>query len=417
MATEGTRDERASLSKARLQGREDAPDDVPHPVPGDKSSPLPPASAKAAAAAAQLKARRDRDTSKAKQELPVVSPYQRNAVFGKNGSLVTGRSKKDKHSEKHPSAKTGSGESGKSSLTTDAVEQGTPLTCTDRLRSCPYARSRACTDCRDSNVPLNRCSGAQKNKKIPLRVLPKIRPSLTKSVLGVSNFSQVRSILLQQQDSYVQQVADFQRIIARQHFASSRRPKPRAEECPEVEDRPAEPLRGKRSGKTSAFREMGKKSSVEKTVHPVHPKKSLSARASREQKAEHAAPSKDAVKSTNEGDNKRSADKRKRPYPAEPGSPCEDSEAKRRPEGYDADLPASAAAASYDAAMAAYSYHQHMMHQMAAAGMPPPGMPSPASYPPSMDPYAMQYMAAMQNPNWYFGYGAPSSSSRGYSKY
>mmetsp|Transcript_19987 Transcript_19987/g.55536 ORF Transcript_19987/g.55536 Transcript_19987/m.55536 type:complete len:277 (+) Transcript_19987:461-1291(+) len=263
-------------------------------------------------------------------------------------------------------------------------------------------------------------SGSRKTKKV-LRQIPKIHPSQTKQTLGVSNFSQVRSILLQQQDAFSQQVAEFQRLVVRQKLTATR-PHHRAAlpnsvlDSPKPGDVATDKIRARRDDRTSAFHETTKKSSakdapeVRAVKKPAQiPSNCEDSMLTAKEQAKYSEEEKRTV-------SQQGAETRKRSSPAGEGSPLEESEAKRRPESYHkGDIPANAPP-GYDAsaaAMAAYSYHQHIMHQMAAAGMvPPPGLPSPASFPPAMDPYAMQYLAAMQNPSWYFGYGGPSSSSR-----
>lgn len=164
--------------------------------------------------------RRDRDLAPVKvkkpAELPVVSPYQRNARFGKNGSLVTSVNQltkaKESFSKKGTSKqnKTADGESSKSTRTVVAGNAG---------------RSQGVLKCPTPFVPRILSADGRMRNAGHLSMQPNkcstILPSDTKQVLGESLFHMLRNNMIQQHESFVHQVWELQRVVKQQKLLTA----------------------------------------------------------------------------------------------------------------------------------------------------------------------------------------------------
>mmetsp|Transcript_43308 Transcript_43308/g.109659 ORF Transcript_43308/g.109659 Transcript_43308/m.109659 type:complete len:536 (+) Transcript_43308:222-1829(+) len=322
---------------------------------------------------------------------PVVSPFQRNAVFGVDGMLVTGNARKKAQARHNAPSK-------QATKHDKGVEESSGGK--GRDFSLPSTRSTDTgPDSRDTsnNAALRGGKGPAEDRKNK-SLYPYMHPALTKSVLGEANYHSMRSLIMRQQDAFAQQVKDLHRVVDTQRKLMLSKTTP--------ED--ASPTNNPAEGEMDAKREAPRpgKSCLQQPPSPQR-----------------------------RADTHKPVVGRKRAAGAyEDGEPCDDDPKARRtvpttparsPAGSDSeqagpdkkaraprDYPASGSRdymRDYAAAAAAsYSYHA-MLQQMAAGGAMPRMPVPPGAMPYGMaSPYAMDYYAAMQNPAWYPPYaGGP----------
>mmetsp|Transcript_15845 Transcript_15845/g.28128 ORF Transcript_15845/g.28128 Transcript_15845/m.28128 type:complete len:551 (-) Transcript_15845:110-1762(-) len=361
---------------------------------------------------------------------PVVSPFQRNAVFGVDGMLVTGR---------NSSAR--SGKSLKTKGDTCAAESSGGK---GRDFSIPSTRSTdtgpeenqdiVVEENQDTSNDTGRGGGkAPSSVDFKSRKLyPYMHPTLTKSLVGEANFHSLRSLILQQQQMFSQQVQQLHHAVdVQQRLASES--KTSLKEASFQGKPAAEPTTGESAGKsgdpcilrqTAPVKGQRRSPSSDLGVShdPDYTREHLSG-IKRKGVQLHGKEDRDGMSKTQRhaGDDSLAPSLSRRglvsrsPASGEAESPREMTRKDAMPLADDLSA-AREYEREYAAAAAAFSYNS-MLHNMASSGAAMPfrmPLPSGSAPFPMASPQIMEYFASMQNPSWYSAYVGASGLSPGH---